>query len=232
MSHELRTPMNSIKGFTDFVLRRDKSMEDRSRDNLQKVTQASDRLLAMIDDLMDLSKIEAGRMDVNARTFNVEEVIRSACSTVSPLVQEGVELTVEVDEVGEAHTDDARLQQIVINLLSNAIKFTDDGSVTVTARRDQGTATRDEEGPSSASRQSPDPGSLISDRGQLIIAVTDTGKGIPQDELATIFDEYRQVEGSESSVQKGLCLSQSDLQSYSEAPSPLSAKLARARRSP
>ena len=136
MSHELRTPMNAIKGFTDFVLRRDKSMEERSRENLQKVTQASDRLLAMIDDLLDLSKIEAGSMDVNPERFAVHELVTSACDTVSPLIQEGVELRQDVaGDIGVANTDKARLQQMVINLLSNAIKFTESGSVTVRAER-------------------------------------------------------------------------------------------------
>ena len=196
MSHELRTPMNAIKGFTDFVLRRDKSMEERSRENLQKVTQASDRLLAMIDDLMDLSKIEAGRMDVEATTFNVKELITSACDTVSPLIQEGVELKRNVaDDIDEANTDKARLQGVVINLLSNAIKFTDSGSVTVTASRGQGAGSGGED---------------------LVIAVSDTGKGIPAEELPTIFDEYRQAEGSESAVQKGTGLGLSITKKFAE----------------
>ena len=190
MSHELRTPMNAIKGFTDFVLRRDKSMEDGSRENLQKVTQASDHLLAMINDLLDLSKIEAGRMVVSPVRFDVGELVTSACDTVSPLVQEGVELRQDVsDDIGAAHTDKARLQQMVINLLSNAIKFTDTGNVTVSASQADG---------------------------QLVIAVSDTGKGIPADELPTIFDEYRQAEGSESSVQKGTGLGLSITKKFAE----------------
>ncbi len=90
---------------------------------------------------------------------------------------------------GEANTDKARLQQMVINLLSNAIKFTDSGSVTVKA------ATED---------------------GQLVIAVSDTGKGILADELPTIFDEYRQAEGSESTVQKGTGLGLSITKKFAE----------------
>ena len=137
MSHELRTPMNAIKGFTSLVLRREgDKLTERGQGNLQKATQASDHLLAMINDLLDLSKIEAGRMDVNATTFDVKELITSSCDTVSPLIQEGVELRQDVaDDIGEANTDKARVQQMVINLLSNAIKFTDSGTVTVTAQR-------------------------------------------------------------------------------------------------
>ena len=121
----------------------------------------------MINDLLDLSKIEAGQMDVNPERFDVRELVTSACDTVSPLIQDGVELRQDVaDDIGEANTDKARLQQMVINLLSNAIKFTDSGSV-------------------SASQAD----------GQLVIAVTDTGKGIPAEELPTIFDESAKPKG-------------------------------------
>ena len=135
MSHELRTPMNAIKGFTNLVLRRGKDeLSERNQENLKKASQASDHLLAMINDLLDLSKIEAGRMDVNPERFDVKALIATCCDTVSPLIQEGVELKQDVaDDIGQANTDKARVQQMVINLLSNAIKFTDTGSVTVTA---------------------------------------------------------------------------------------------------
>ena len=191
MSHELRTPMNAIKGFTNLVLNREGGkLSERGQGNLQKATQASDHLLAMINDLLDLSKIEAGSMDVNPERFDVRELVTSACDTVSPLIQDGVGLRQGVaDDIGEANTDKARLQQMVINLLSNAIKFTDRGTVTVSA------STED---------------------GQLVIGVSDTGKGIPADELPTIFDEYRQAEGSESSVQKGTGLGLSITKKFAE----------------
>ena len=191
MSHELRTPMNAIKGFTNVVLRRiGREIPDQQRENLEKVDKASDHLLGMINDLLDLSKIEAGRMDVNPERFDVGEMVTSACDTVSPLIQDGVELHQDVaDNIGEANTDKARLQQMVINLLSNAIKFTDSGSVSVSAAQADG---------------------------QLVIAVSDTGKGIPADELPTIFDEYRQAEGSESTVQKGTGLGLSITKKFAE----------------
>jgi signal transduction histidine kinase len=190
MSHELRTPMNAIKGFTNLVLRRGKDQPwERSEENLQKVSHASDHLLTMINDLLDQSKIEAGRMDVNPEQFDVKELVATCCDTVSPLIQEGVELKQDVSD-GEANTDKARVQQMVINLLSNAIKFTDSGSVTVKTEQSDG---------------------------QLVVSVTDTGKGIPADELPTLFDEYRQVEGqSESSVQKGTGLGLSITKKFAE----------------
>ncbi len=205
MSHELRTPMNAIKGFTNMVLRRAGDvLPDLQKQNLQKVDQASDHLLAMINDLLDLSKIEAGRMDVSPEVFDVSELIRSCCDTVSPLVKDGVELRHEIAEsIGEAHTDRSRLQQMVINLLSNAIKFTDEGAVTVSAvvpSTPLGTG----------SGQSAEDASLV-------IAVSDTGKGIPAEELPTLFDEYRQVEGqSDNDVQKGTGLGLSITKKFAE----------------
>ena len=182
--------MNAIKGFTNLVLRRGKDQPwERSEENLQKVSHASDHLLTMINDLLDQSKIEAGRMDVNPEQFDVKELVATCCDTVSPLIQEGVELKQDVSD-GEANTDKARVQQMVINLLSNAIKFTDSGSVTVKTEQSDG---------------------------QLVVSVTDTGKGIPADELPTLFDEYRQVEGqSESSVQKGTGLGLSITKKFAE----------------
>jgi signal transduction histidine kinase len=191
MSHELRTPMNAIKGFTNLVLRRaGEALPDRQRENLVKVTHASDHLLAMINDILDLSKIEAGRMDVNPESFDVRSLVTSCCDTVTPLVGDTVLLHQDVaDDIGEAKTDQARVRQMLINLLSNALKFTDEGHVTVKARSADGTLT---------------------------LSVTDTGKGIPDDELPTIFDEYRQVKGSESSVQKGTGLGLSITKKFAE----------------
>jgi len=192
MAHDLRTPMNAVMGFTNVVLRRGaERLSERHRDNLNKVIQASDHLLAMINDLMDLSKIEAGRMDVNPETFDVKALIATCCATVSPLVSEKPDVKLEYgisDDIGEANTDQARLRRMIINLLSNAIKFTDTGSVTINAARSGD---------------------------QLAIAVTDTGKGIPADEIDTIFDEYRQVKGSDKE-QKGTGLGLSITKKFAE----------------
>ena len=206
MAHELRTPMNAIKGFTNLVLRRAQNLEDRQQQNLQKVNQASDHLLSLINDLLDLSKIEAGRMEVTPAPFEVEGLVSTSCDTVSPLLNEGVDLRQVVEtDIGPANTDEGRLRQILINLLSNAIKFTDNGTVTVTASR----------GPSSAEATAGRQGAGSGGE-DLVIAVSDTGKGISADELPTIFDEYRQAEGSESSVQKGTGLGLSITKKFAE----------------
>ena len=192
MAHDLRTPMNAIIGFTNVVLRRGaERLSERHRDNLSKVTQAADMLLEMINDLMDLSKIEAGRMDVNPEPFNVKSLIATCCATVSPLVSEKADVVLYTkvsEDVGQANTDQGRLRRMVINLLSNAVKFTDSGSVTINASKNDD---------------------------QLVISVADTGKGIPADEIDTIFDEYRQVKGSDKE-QKGTGLGLSITKKFAE----------------
>ena len=201
MSHELRTPMNAIKGFTNLVLRRRaENLTDRQRGNLSKVIQASDHLLAMINDLLDLSKIEAGRMDVTSEPFDVKALVAACCATVEPLISEKPDVTLihdVPDDIGQAHTDGARVRQMLINLLSNAVKFTDAGSVTVKASRQK-------------------TGDGIQETGELlVIAVADTGKGIPADEIDTIFDEYRQVKGSDR-AHKGTGLGLSITKKFAE----------------
>lgn len=171
MSHELRTPMNAIIGFTRLTLRREKNIAVRTRENLQKVQISADHLLDLINNILDLSKIEAGRMDVVAKPFDVKALIAGCCSEVEPLVKPGVKLDYAVaDDIGEVNTDQARIRQIVINLLSNALKFTEQGEVAVRAARE------DE---------------------SVVIAVSDTGSGIPADALDSIFEEFQQVKGSD-----------------------------------
>jgi len=128
----------------------------------------------MINDLLDLSEIEAGRMDANPERFDAKSLVSSCCATVRPLFAERSDVKLDFDGpdgVGEADTGQARVRQVLINLLSNAVKFTDTGSVAVGA-------------PSEAE--------------DLVIAVADTGKGIPADEIDTIFDEYRQVKSTDA----------------------------------
>ncbi len=176
MSHEVRTPMNAIIGFTRLVLRRGADrLSKQHQDNLVKVMLSAEHLLNLINDVLDLSKIEAGRLEVKPEPFDVKRTVVNACATVGPMVKDDVTMDCEVaDGIGEAHTDESRLQQILINLLSNAVKFTDAGQVVVRASQDG----------------APD-GSA-----SLVISVSDTGTGIPADQLEAIFEEFRQVDGS------------------------------------
>ena len=174
ITHELRTPMNAILGFTRIVLRRGADqLSERHRDNLDKVIQSAERLLKLINELLDLSRIEAGRVEINLERFVVKALIETCCAEVTPLVDDKPDVTLTCDlpnDNGDACTDRGRLHQIVMNLLSNAIKFTEKGQVSVrTAREDD----------------------------HLAIAVSDTGAGIPADELDAIFEEFQQVKGSD-----------------------------------
>ena len=133
MSHELRTPMNAIQGFTRLVLRHSGDvLPEKDRDNLVKVQESTDHLLNLVNNILDLSQIEAGKLDVNPKSFNVKTLIQACCNAVSSLVGVDVALNCEVaKDVGEAHTDAGLLRQIVTNLLSNALKFTGRGEVRV-----------------------------------------------------------------------------------------------------
>ena len=176
MSHELRTPMNSIIGFTQLVLRHTGSdIDGRQRENLGKVLRSADHLLRLISDLLDLSKIEAGRMEVRAEAFDVVDLVEECAAEVAPLVPEQVTLTTEVSSgICRVHTDRGRLRQILVNLLSNALKFTTSGEVRLRVQR----------------------GGLEGHQ-CLVLFVTDTGAGIPSDALGTIFEEFRQVRGTD-----------------------------------
>jgi signal transduction histidine kinase len=172
VSHELRTPLNSIIGFTRIVLRRSEGkIEALQKENLQKVLISSDHLLNLINELLDLAKIEAGRMEAYAETFKVDEIIRVATTTVEPLLRNGnVKLVTEIAaDIPPMKTDRDKLKQSVLNLLSNAVKFTEKGEIKVAAWRDNG---------------------------NLKLTVSDSGIGMNQEALKYIFDEFRQADMS------------------------------------
>jgi adenylate cyclase len=171
MSHELRTPLNAIIGFTRLVMRRAKdALPAKQHDNLGKILTSAEHLLSLINTVLDLSKIEAGRVEVRSSTFALELLIDQCLRTVEPIVRERVQLAKKVaPDLPELDTDQAKLRQILLNLLGNAAKFTDSGSITVVARH-QG--------------------------GQIVLEVTDTGCGIPADALDLVFEEFRQVDSS------------------------------------
>jgi len=172
VSHELRTPLNSIIGFTRIVLRRTEGkIEQLQKDNLQKVLISSEHLLSLINELLDLAKIEAGRMDIYAENFKLEEVLRIATATVEPMLKNGnVKLVTEMPaDLPPLKSDRDKLKQIVLNLLSNSAKFTEKGEIKVAAARDDG---------------------------MLRLTVSDTGIGMNAEALKYIFDEFRQVDMS------------------------------------
>jgi signal transduction histidine kinase/DNA-binding response OmpR family regulator len=174
MSHELRTPLNAIIGFSRIVMRRSRDvLPARQYENLEKILVSAEHLLALINDILDLSRIEAGRVEIRPGTFDVEALVDLCLRTVEPLVKsEQVRLVKAVDaDLPRLHTDEDKVKQILINLLSNAIKFTDEGTITLAvARRDR----------------------------DITLAVADLGIGIPADKLDLIFEEFRQVDSTDT----------------------------------
>lgn len=174
MSHELRTPLNAIIGYTQIILQGiSGELNSRQHDNMERILRNSENLLALINDVLDVAKIEAGRLEIVQRPFELRPWVDRVTSQMHGLAEEKqLDYQIFVDQelpkviVG----DSERLKQILLNLLSNAIKFTEKGGITV--RLDQ---------------QEPEHWTL---------SVADTGIGIPAHAIEYIFDEFRQVDGS------------------------------------
>ncbi len=172
MSHELRTPLNSILGFSD-VLRGIDSLNDKQKRYVENIQKSGRLLLDMINDILDLAKIESGRMEVRATRFSVASVVSGACDMVRSLTEEkNIDLTCHVDpDVSPMLQDQSKFQQILTNLLSNAIKFTPEGGrIGVRAQKHE-------------------------DR--LLLAVSDTGVGIAEEDREIIFEKFRQGTASQ-----------------------------------
>jgi signal transduction histidine kinase len=172
MSHELRTPLNSIIGFTRLVRRRAKDLlPQRELDNLGKVLVSADQLLGLIKDVLDLSKIEAGRTEVEAVTFDLGSLVEACLLTIQPLIKgDRLQVVSEIPpHLPKLHTDRDKLGQILLNLVGNAFKFTERGLITVSAHPHAD---------------------------QLILSVSDTGIGIATEDLDRIFEAFQQVDTS------------------------------------
>ena len=177
MSHELRTPLNAIIGYSEML--QEEAQEEVGLESfigdLAKIQTAGKHLLALINDVLDLSKIEAGKMEFAPETFSVREVIEAAATTVRPLVEKNHNrLVVEIDEhVGTMHADLTRVRQVLLNLLSNACKFTESGVVTLSAGRERGAA---------------------GDR--LVFRVSDTGIGMTAEQMSRLFEAFTQADAT------------------------------------
>jgi signal transduction histidine kinase len=179
MSHELRTPLNAIIGFTRIVMRRSKEqLEPQQYENLEKILASGHHLLALINSILDLAKVEAGRVEVNPSEITLPAVLQQCTRTVEPLIHpDVVELIQELDDaIPRMYADEEKLRQIVINLLSNAAKFTERGSIRLRAQGSHGIVA---------------------------IAVSDTGIGIPPDKLELIFEEFEQADASSTRMYGG-----------------------------
>ena len=180
MSHELRTPLNAVIGFSEVLLQRMfGELNDKQAEYLQDIYASGQHLLSLINDILDLSKIEAGRMDLAPALFHLPSALDSAVALVKErAARHGIALQVDVDpRLGELMGDERKIKQVVLNLLSNAVKFTPEGG-----RISLKASGRD---------------------GAVEIAVTDTGIGIAPEDQAAIFEEFRQVGRDETRKQEG-----------------------------
>lgn len=182
MSHELRTPLNAILNFTEQILEDweglvvNSTQGEESRDMLERVLKNSRHLLTLINDLLDLAKIESGFMGLDLAATDIREVVEDALASVSSLANaKGLSLNLKVsDHLPLFIIDERRVLQSIINLLSNAIKFSSEGNIEVTLERSTGKI----------------------DGG--IIKVEDTGSGIPPEFIDNVFDRFRQADSSDS----------------------------------
>jgi signal transduction histidine kinase len=173
MSHELRTPLNAIIGYSEIMQEgAEAAARDEDSADHERVLRASRNLLRMINEILDLSKIEAGRAQIVAEPYNVSELVLGAIDAVRPQAEaNGNTIAVEIvrASLGETHSDTLKLHQCLVNLLANAAKFTSGGIISVRARR----------------------------AGEnLVFEVRDTGIGIAPDKLGALFQPFEQADGS------------------------------------
>ncbi|REK09706.1 MAG: ammonium transporter [Actinobacteria bacterium] len=169
MSHELRTPLNAIIGFARLVRRKTAGhIDQRQADNLGKILQSAEHLMSLINDILDLSRIEAGRLEVFPTMVEVGSVLDEVVGSLDPLASEsGLSLVASTQGRIDLFTDEEKLRQVLINLVGNAVKFTPEGRVDIHAAK-------------SADR--------------VEIEVADTGIGISEEDMQRIFDEFEQVD--------------------------------------
>jgi CheY-like chemotaxis protein len=169
-SHEIRTPLNAITGYCDLLLRDEGArLTPHGRRDLSVIKANAKTLLALINDILDLSKIEAGRADLVKEAIDLRELAEECQASVREMLKgKDVLLTSDI-KLDQVFTDPLKLRQVLLNLLSNAAKFTDAGEIVLTAEAQGST---------------------------LLVTVEDTGSGIPPDQLPFIFDKFRQVDGS------------------------------------
>jgi signal transduction histidine kinase/PAS domain-containing protein/HAMP domain-containing protein len=206
MSHELRTPMNAIIGFSQVLLRQRRDPLSTSQvDMVERILRNGKNLLDLINDILDLSKIEAGKMEAHPEFFNLDELIHHTCESLQPLANVKSLDFVFVNQIGTCaiYHDSIRIKQVITNLVANAIKFTDKGEVCVELKYASADATS-KNVQLAAIAQSKDVSTLTDPSAapspfatsNILISVSDTGIGIDPEFQRTIFEQFRQVDQS------------------------------------
>ncbi|MBI1842014.1 MAG: hypothetical protein HYR88_14335 [Verrucomicrobia bacterium] len=201
VSHELRTPLNAIIGYSEML---QEEVEEAGRvdlrQDLQRINGAGKHLLGLINDVLDLSKIEAGRMSVHIDKVDVNRLLQEVAATVQPLIEKNrnqLVLDAPVD-LGPCRSDDMRLRQILINLLSNAAKFTDQGRITLKARRHSLASLPPLEADADIERiPAPENGEEgAASRDYLFLQIVDSGIGMTPEQVSRLFQPFTQADAS------------------------------------
>jgi signal transduction histidine kinase/DNA-binding response OmpR family regulator len=176
MSHELRTPLNAIVGYSEMLQEEatERGLNEFCED-LEKINASGRHLLALINDILDLSKIEAGKMELFLETFDLNTLIDEVATTIQPMVDKNSNtLTIErIGDLGGMHADQVKVRQALFNLLSNAAKFTHDGAITMVAERE-----------------------MMDGREWIVFRVQDTGIGLTPEKLVRLFQDFTQADAS------------------------------------
>jgi signal transduction histidine kinase/CheY-like chemotaxis protein/HAMP domain-containing protein len=197
MSHELRTPLNAIIGYSEMLIEeaRDHRDDEELVEDLEKIASAGRHLLSLINDILDLSKIEANKMEIFLETFDVVELLNDVTATVAPLMAKNRNEFIQdlQHDLGEMHSDQTKLRQNLFNLLSNAAKFTNGGRVTLSVRRERRADGDD----------------------WLVFKVSDTGIGMTPEQQGRLFNAFTQADASTTRNYGGTGLGLSITRSFS-----------------
>ncbi len=188
MSHELRTPLNHIMGFTELILGKSfGGLTETQEEYLTDIYKSSEHLLSLVNQVLDVSKIEAGKLDLNKSEINLKKILEQCLSFMDKAIARNIHLTTKIDQIPETIiADELRVKQILYNLLSNAVKFTDDGgNICLGARMTVGP-------------ERVNPAETESIPREVEISVADTGIGIRKEDMEKIFDPFSQLESASS----------------------------------
>ncbi len=177
MSHELRTPLNAIIGFSQYMITYESLSEDQL-DTISKIERSAMHLLSMINDILDIAKIEAGKIDVNYSNCDLTELLKECEELITPMATEkGLEIIgLESEQKLMVKTDAKLIKQVLINLLSNAVKFTEKGTIKISIKKD---------------------------KSKVAVTIKDSGIGIAKEELDKVFDEFVQLQNTNQTKHKG-----------------------------